>query len=97
MLDLEAEYLTENIRPRYDFESGRSDYGNLTTDARYCYLNVKKNKLFYSFFNASKLLWDGKPIFEAKSEMIGQDDGSYQKLGIPKWMAWEDEVTLNYK
>lgn len=94
MLDLESEYLKENVRPRYNFESGKSNYGNLTTDARYCYLHLKKNKLFYSFFNASKLLWDGKPIFEAKTEMVGQDDGSFQKPGVPKWIAWEEEVVV---
>ncbi len=94
MLDLEAEYLTENIRPRYNFESGRAEYGNLVTDARYCYLHQNKNKLFYSFFKASKLLWDNKPIFKAKSEMIGQDDGTYRKSGVSKWIAWEDKVDL---
>ena len=94
MLNLEAEYLKENVRPRYNFESGKSDYGKLTTDARYCYLHSQKNKLFYSFFKASKLIWNDKPIFQAKSEMVGQDDGTYRKLGTPKWIAWEDEVDL---
>jgi hypothetical protein len=97
MLDIEAEYLQENVRPRYNFESGRAEYGNLITDARYCYLNKKKNKLFYSFFKASKLIWDNKTIFQAKSEMIGQDDGTYQRPGVPKWIAWEDEVKLKGK
>jgi len=94
MLDLEAEYLAENLRPRYNFESGRTEYGNLVTDARYCYLKKQKNRLFYSFFKASKLIWADKPIFEAEGQMIGQDDGSYQRWGISKWIAWEDEVTL---
>lgn len=97
MLDLEAEYLTENVRPRYNFESGRSEYGELVTDARYCYLHKRKNKVLYSFFKASKLIFNGEPIFEAKGEMAGQDDGSYRKWGVPKWVAWEDEVTLKSK
>ncbi len=94
MLDLEAEYLVENIRPRYNFESGRAEYGNLVTDARYCYLHKNQNRLFYSFFKASKLIYNNKMIFEAKGQMIGQDDGSYQRWGVPKWIAWEDEVSL---
>ena len=94
MLDLEAEYLKENVRPRYNFESGRTEYGDLVTDARYCYLSKRKDRVFYSFFSASKLIFGGKPIFEAKGQMIGQDDGSYQKPGVPKWIAWEDEVQI---
>ena len=97
MLDLEAEYLTENMRPRYNFASGRAEYGGLVTDACYCYLHKQKNRLFYSFFKASKLIYDGKSIFEAQGELMGQDDGSYQKLGIPKWVAWEDKVVLKQK
>jgi hypothetical protein len=94
MLDLEAEYLQQNLRPRYNFDSGRAEYGNFVTDARYCYLHKQKNQLFYSFFKASKLIYNGKPIFEAKGQMIGQDDGSYQRWGVSKWIAWEDEVLL---
>ena len=96
MLDLEAEYLAENLRPRYNFESGRADYGDLVTDARYCYLNKSQNRLFYSFFKASKLIFNEKPIFEAKGQMIGQDDGSYQRWGVSKWIAWEEEVSLKF-
>jgi len=97
MLDMEAEYLLENVRPRYNFESGRASYGNLETDARYCYLHKIKDRVFYSFFSASKLIYDGKKIFEAQGQTFGQDDGSYRRWGIPKWIAWEDTVKIAQK
>ena len=97
MLDLEAEYLKDNVRPRYNFESGRAEYGNLVTDARYCYLHQKGKELFYSFFNASKLILNGQVVFEAPGMIHGQDDGSYHRYGVPKWMAWEDKVALKLK
>jgi hypothetical protein len=97
MLDLEAEYLKENVRPRYNFESGRADYGELTTDARYCYLNKNDSELFYSFFQASKLVVNGQIIFEAQGMEFGQDDGSYSRYGVPKWVAWEDKIRLKKK
>jgi hypothetical protein len=25
---------------------------------------------------------------------MGQDDGTYMRPGISKWVAWEDEVTI---
>jgi len=94
MVDLEAEYLEKNIRPRYNFESGRAEYGDLTTDARYCYINKREKVLFYSFFKASKLIFEGQTIFEAPSQIHGQDDGSYMRRGVPKWVAWEDKIKL---
>ena len=94
MLDLEAEYLTENLRPRYNFESGRVEYGDLVTDARYCYLHGQRDKVRYSFFKASRLILAGETIFQAQGEIFGQDDGSYRRWGVAKWVAWEDEVTL---
>jgi hypothetical protein len=97
MLDLEAEYLNENVRPRYNFESGRAEYGSLITDARFCYLNWRKDLLFYSFFSASKLIFGGKTIFEAQGQPHGQDDGSFQRWGVPKWVAWEDTVRIARK
>jgi len=94
MLDLEAEYLKENIRPRYNFESGRAEYGRLTTDARYCYLRFGKNEVSYAFHSATKLLLDGKSIFAADGEYFGQDDGSYRRWGVAKTVAWEGTAPM---
>ena len=95
MIDLEAEYLKENIRPRYNFESGRAKYGDLITDARYCYLKKKGNEISYAFINASKLIFNDQIIFEAPGMLHGQDNGIYRKYGVPKWPVWEDKVKLN--
>jgi hypothetical protein len=94
LLDLEAEYLKENIRPRYNFESGRAEYGDLVTDARYCYIKKKEQELFYSFFKASKIIYKKQTVFQAQQMVHGQDDGSYMRYGVPKWVAWEDTFNL---
>ncbi len=94
MLDLEAEYLKENRRPRYNWESGRTTYGSLETDARYSYLQKNGNELSFAFYSATKLIYDNQILFEGKGEFFAQDDGSFQKWGVPKWVAWEDKVTL---
>ena len=62
------------------------------TDARYCYLHQRGKNLLYSFFKASKLELGGKTIFQAEGQEFGQDDGSYRRWGVSKWVAWEDEV-----
>ncbi len=94
MLDLEGEYLTENRRPRYNWDSGRANYGSLETDARYCYLHQTKKDLYYSFYSATKLLFNNQTIFQAEGQSFAQDDGSFQRWGVPKWVAWEDKVNL---
>ncbi len=94
MLDLEAEYLPENRRPRYNWESGHAHYGDLETDARYCYLHKAKNDMYYAFSSATKLFYKNQILFEGKGEFFAQDDGSLQKWGVPKWVAWEDYVSL---
>ncbi len=97
MLDMEAEYLKENRRPRYNWESGRATYGSLETDARYCYLQKSRNELTYAFYSATKLIYENQTIFEGKGEWFFQDDGSFQKWGVPKWVAWEDKAVLKEK
>jgi hypothetical protein len=94
MADLEAEYLEENIRPRYNFESGKAQYGDLITDARYCYLKKEGNELYYSFFKAANLIFKDQTIFKAPGMEFGQDNGIYRLYGVPKWAAWEDSVRL---
>ncbi len=54
MMDLEAEYLPQNQRPRYNWESGRAQYGDLETDARYCYMHQKADSASYAFYSDSR-------------------------------------------
>ena len=93
-LDPEAAYLEENVRPRYTFESGRSTYGDLETDARFVYLDVSTGKVAYSFIEATKLLYAGRELFASPSKPMRQDDGIYLRPGIMRWRAWEDEVAV---
>ena len=93
-LDPEAAYLEENVRPRYTFESGRSRYGDVETDARYVVLEVSSGKVAYSLVEATKLVYAGKALFAPEPIPMRQDDGTYIKMGAIRWRAWEDEVAL---
>jgi len=95
MLNLEAEYLKENIRPRYNFDFGKNVLGDFITDARYCFVRKRGKQLSYSFLSASQLQYKGQSIFAAQPMVFPQDDGSYSKSGVAKWVAWEDEVDLS--
>ncbi|MEK6569916.1 MAG: hypothetical protein AABZ61_00990 [Bacteroidota bacterium] len=44
-LDLDSEILRENIRPRYNFESGRIKCGDLETDAHFLFATEKGKEL----------------------------------------------------
>ena len=93
-LDPEAAYLEENVRPRYTFESGRSKYGDLETDARYVVLDISSGKVAYSLVEATKLLYAGRELFAPGPVPMRQDDGTYTRMGTIRWRAWEDEVAL---
>ncbi len=93
-LDPEAAYLEENVRPRYTFESGRSKYGDLETDARYVALRVAPGKVDYSFVEATKLVYAGKELFAPPTVPMRQDDGTYSRPGLVRWRAWEDEAEV---
>lgn len=97
MVEPEAEYLTANVRPRYNWESGCAVYGDLETDARYCYLHKMKDQVSFAFCSATKLILNQILIFNAKGEWIGQDDGRVAQWGVPKWVVWEDKISWPYK
>ena len=94
MLDLEAGYLQENVRPRYSFDSGRQDLGEVVTDARYAFTRRHPDRLHYAFFKASRLDYGGQNVFQAQGMLLGQDNGVYQRWGVPHWVAWEDSFSV---
>ncbi len=94
-LDLEQEILRENIRPRYNFESGKVKYGDFETDASVLFATHAGSHLQYSAATMVKILYKGKPIFEALPNTFGlQLDGAPDRVGYTKWRFWEGEVQL---
>ena len=95
-LDLRMEILKENIRPRYNWESGAVRYGFVQTDAHFAYLKEGQKKLDYAFTEGTKIIYRGKEVFAAKEYGFpGQPDGEPMRKGVPKWRAWEGSMRIS--
>jgi len=93
-LDPEAAFLEENVRPRYSFESGRGQYGELETDARFTYLATAGSHLTYSLVEATRMVYAERELFAPPTIDMRQDDGTWMRPGMIRWRAWEGEATL---
>ena len=88
--DPEAAYLEENVRPRYTYESGRSRFGEVETDARFAYVeDGGEGAARYGVVEATRLLYRGAELFSTPHLSMTQDDGAYQRTGQVRWRAWE--------
>ena len=87
--DPEAAYLEENVRPRYTYESGRSQFGDVETDARFAYVEDGDGEVRYGVVEATQLLHQDTALFSTPPIPITQDDGTYQRTGQVRWRAWE--------
>jgi hypothetical protein len=94
-IDLEMEVARENIRPRYLYDLGKVEYGDLETDAHFIFASIDKNTVRYSAVNVLKVLYRNKPLMEALPNTHGlQLDGAPDRVGFVKWRYWEDAVSL---
>lgn len=93
--DLDMDLIDEEIRPKYNYERGKIDYGNLIeTDARLLILREKARKLHYGFVEATRILFKNKVIYNAPSlqPSVDHPNGDFLHLSQPKRDWWEDEV-----
>ena len=95
-LDLESEIISENIRPRYTWEAGRTSYGPFETDAHFLYATPAQDSLRYAASQVLKVLYRGRPLMEAlPNTHTLQTDGGPDRVGYVKWRYWEDTVPLD--
>ena len=92
-MNTESEILTENIRPRYNWDSGRTRYGDIETDARFFYCREQEGRLSYAFTEAVRLNYRDREVFAARPTAFPlQYVGEEMQVGIAKWRAWEGVV-----
>ena len=89
-LDLESEIARENIRPRYQYDLGRTTYGGAETDAHFFTLREANGDVWVSAVNVLKFAYAGTTMMTALPNTHGlQLDGSKPRVGYSKWRVWE--------
>jgi hypothetical protein len=93
--DLRMDMTRDWRRPKYTWESGRIDYGDLATNADFFYTERKGNRLAYTVVNLTKAFYQGRVLFEQLPSFFGLAyDGAPENAGIGKARYWRDEVEL---
>jgi hypothetical protein len=89
-LVLEGEILWEDVRPRYSWDSGRTVYGEVETDAHFVYTCEEAGELSYAWTEATRLDYGGRNLFRAPDfDFNIQYAGPDVHSAPPKWRAWE--------
>ncbi|WP_135547280.1 hypothetical protein [Paenibacillus cymbidii] len=97
-LDLGKGLLAEPIfggsGPRYTWEDGRIDYGDIVTDADFAFAEAQSGSIRYGFVNGSALHAGGKPLFTAPVRSTFVFDETRWETSHHKWRAWEGEESV---
>lgn len=92
-LDLDAEIARDNIRPRYQYDLGRTTYGGAETDAHFFTLHETDGETRVSAVNVLKFAYAGSTLMTALPNTHGlQLDGSNPRVGYSKWRLWEGTI-----
>lgn len=87
--------LTEDVRPRYSYESGALAYGPLETDADYVAAALQGDQLAWSFINATGLRYAGEDLFTARLYQFFQNDVQSRLARKSKWKRWDGVNTVS--
>lgn len=94
--DLTSDVLTDNVRPRYTFESGRVDYGAFATDASFLYARRAGRELHWCATNMVRVLHEDDVLFAAApTSFTLQPDDLSTGIGAMKWRYWDDVIELD--
>jgi hypothetical protein len=97
-LDLESEIARENIRPRYQYELGKTTYGEFETDAHFLVAHSAGDSTRFSAVNVLKVYQRGKEVMSAQPNTHAlQPDGSPDRIGLSKWRIFESDPTPQHQ
>jgi len=82
--------LKEEIRPRYNYDSGKIAYGDVETDADIFFLTVKGKKAYFSATNLVKFVYGNEVLFDTPESQFFQVWGKSDRKGRAKWRRWDN-------
>jgi hypothetical protein len=89
-LDLDLDLLKEDVRPRYNYDSGKLTYGDVETDADIFFLEFINNKPFFSATNLVKFVYKDQALFDTPESQFFQVWGKSDRKGRAKWRRWDN-------
>ena len=90
-LDYALSPYKEDRAPAYDWESGKIEYGAITTDADFSYI-IKSNKIKYGMINGCRVYFNGNNIYSSPRYTSRDFLLETFKEIDHKWRAWSGEV-----
>lgn len=93
-LDLQAEIFRDWRRPKYNYDSGKTRYGDYETDAYNLFAVETADKIHYAMIGAVKIKYKDRVLHEQFPADFGLNfDGSPDLPGVGKLRYWQQEVT----
>jgi hypothetical protein len=93
--DLRMDISRDWRRPRYTYEAGRIQIGDIETNGDFVFATEGGNHLSYTIVNLTKALFKGEPLVEAKESLYGLAfDGSPDQAGKGKLRYWRNEAAV---
>jgi hypothetical protein len=89
-LDLDMDLLKEDVRPRYNYDSGKLSYGAVETDADMFFLDIESGKPFFSATHLVKFLYKDQVLFDTPESQFFQVWGKSDRKGRAKWRRWDN-------
>lgn len=83
--------------PAYDWDSGKINYGEITTDADFSYISITDEACMYGLLNGCRVYYKDKNVFEAP-RYTSRDFLLEKFMEIDhKWRVWNGEFKNNEK
>ncbi|MBU1699799.1 MAG: hypothetical protein KJ927_17395 [Candidatus Eisenbacteria bacterium] len=93
--DLRMDMCRDFRRPRYTFESGKIQYGDLITNGDFVFASKKGKELTYTIVNMTKAIYKEQVLFEAKPSYFGLAfDASPETKGVGKVRYWRGTAAI---
>ncbi|MGZ7046596.1 MAG: hypothetical protein ACXVJK_09735, partial [Candidatus Aminicenantales bacterium] len=93
--DLRVDISRDWRRPRYTYDAGRIQVGDIETNGDFVFAADDGSRLLYTIVNLTRALFKGIPLIEAEQSLYGLAfDASADKAGTGKLRYWRDEAVV---
>jgi len=89
-LDPDMDLLKEDVRPRYNYDSGKLTFAEMETDADVCFLEIVNSKPYFSGTNLVKFVYKNHVLFDTPESQFFQVWGKSDRKGRAKWRRWDN-------